>query len=81
MVKFHGAVALTRIVLLKNQEEGRHYGNDWIGWMALRSKSFSYFSLLALFRAPGYDIYLAVKHAKLACFHILEPNFRSVIAF
>ena len=41
--------------------------------MALHSKSFSYFSLLALFRAPDLDIYLAVKHAKLACFHILEP--------
>ena len=35
--------------------------------------------LLALFRAPGLDIYLAVKNAKLACFHILEPYFWSII--
>ena len=80
-MKFRGSVALTGVVLLRNWEEQRHYGNDWRGRMALHSKSFSYFSFPAIFRDPGQDIYLAVKQAKLARFHILEPNFLSVIAF
>ena len=33
--------------------------------------------LLVLFRARGLD--RAVKHAQLACFHIVEPNFWSVL--
>ena len=53
MVKFHGPMALTGIILLRNREEQSHYGNDWRGRMALHSKSFSNFSFLVLFRAPG----------------------------
>ena len=52
-VKSHGPVALTGVVLVRNREDERHYGNDWRGWMALCSKSFSNFSFLVLIRGPG----------------------------
>ena len=79
-VKSHGPVAQTGVVLLRNLEDERHYGNDLRGRMALRSRSFSNCSFLVLLR-PRLDIYLAVKHAKLVWFHILQPNVWSEIAF